>query len=182
MIVVTLEETLKMLGNEIFTEYINYMCQETYNLWFDKYYSKHLDLYPDYKSLAQVYLNLAKNIKTNNYYQGYILLNNDNKVIGYVSINYNDFDIFNDDRDKQTLWLTDLFIWPDHRSKGNSNILINHLKKISKEMNTDIYIACEEKLINYYLNKDWKIINNIPNKLLNNIWTIMIFRSIDYKI
>ena len=77
--------------------------------------------------------------------------------------------------DKETLWLTDLFIWPYYRSKGYSNILLNHVKKISKEMNKEIYIACEEKLINYYLNKDWKIINDIPNKLLNNIWTIMIY-------
>jgi GNAT superfamily N-acetyltransferase len=175
MIVVTLNEALNILGNDIFTEYINYMCKETYNMWFDKYYSKHLDMYPDYKSLIQVYINLANNIKTNNYYQGYILLNDDNKVIGYVSINFNDFDIYEDDRDKETLWLTDLFIWPEYRSKGYSNILINHVKEISRTVNKEIYIACEEKLINFYLNKNWKIINNIPNKLLKNIWTIMIF-------
>ena len=175
MIILTLNEALNILGYDVFTEYINYMCKLTYNIWFDKYYSKHLDIYPTYESLSLVYINLANNIKTNNYYQGYILLNKEeNKIIGYVSINFNDFDIFNDERDKETLWLTDLFIWPEYRSKGYSNILINHVKEISKELNKEIYIACEEKLINFYLNKKWKIIN-IPNKSLNNLWTIMIF-------
>jgi GNAT superfamily N-acetyltransferase len=180
MIVVTLNEALNILGYDIFTKYIKYMCKETYNMWFDKYYSKHLDIYPTYESLSMVYINLANNIKTNNYYQGYILLNNEdkenNKVIGYVSINFNDFDIFNDERDKNTIWLTDLFIWPEYRSKGYSNILINHVKKISKKINKEIYIACEDKLINFYLNKKWNIIN-ILNKSLNNIWTIMIFND-----
>ena len=95
MIVVTLNEALNILGYDIFTKYIKYMCKETYNMWFDKYYSKHLDIYPTYESLSMVYINLANNIKTNNYYQGYILLNNEdkenNKVIGYVSINFNDY-------------------------------------------------------------------------------------------
>ena len=174
MIIVSLNEALNILGYDIFTEYINYMCKETYNIWFDKYYSKHLDLYPTYKSLSLVYINLANNIKTNNYYQGYILLNNEdnNKVIGYVSINYNDFNIYNDERDKETLWLTDLFIWSEYRSKGYSNILINYVKGIGKELNKDIYIACEDKLINFYLNKNWIFI-----KLLDNIWNIMIFNS-----
>ena len=177
MLVVTLDEALNILGYDILYEYINYMCKETYNMWFDKYYSKYLDIYPTYESLIEVYINLANNIKTNNYYQGYLLLNNEdigedlNKIIGYVSVNYNDFTIYNDDRDKDTLWLTDLFIWPEYRSKGYSNILINYVKEIGKELNKDIYIACEDKLINFYLNKNWIFI-----KLLDNIWNIMILK------
>ncbi len=123
-------------------------------------------------------MSIAKDKNDSTYYNGYVALR-DEHIIGFISLNYNDFDIFlNEEDNKNTLWLTDLFVWKDWRGKGISSTLIEHVKKIGINKKTRLYLACEDSLVEYYkkygfntINKEDKIYNIKNNKY--NKWNFM---------
>jgi GNAT superfamily N-acetyltransferase len=74
-----------------------------------------------------------------------------------------------------SLWLTDLFVWPEYRNKGVSTLLINHVINISENINTELYLACEDTLLNYYKKYGFTIIDtsNIKYNIQNENWNFM---------
>jgi hypothetical protein len=94
-------------------------------------------------------MSIAKDTNESTYYNCYVAIR-DEHIIGFISLNYNDFDIFvNDQMNKKTLWLTDLYVWEYWRGKGISSILIKHVKNIDN-IKTNLFLACEDALIEYY--------------------------------
>ncbi len=171
MIVLNLQEALNILGEDKFSNDIKYMAEFTYNLWFNKYYSHFLDKFPTWIDLYNLFMSIAKNLKLDNntYYNCYVAINNNN-IVGFIGLNYNDFDIFIDDnKNNTTLWLSDLFVWPEYRGQNISSMLINHVKNIANNKNTELYLACEDYLIKYYNKFGFNKINkNINKDIYNN--------------
>ncbi len=171
MIAMTSAEALKILGFDKFSQDIEYMCKQTYNFWYDSYYASQLEKYPSWKTLYDIYMKLAQGEETYDYIRGFVAIR-DNKIVGYCSMNYNDF--ITPDSDKLTLWLSDVFVWPEYRSLGIAHCLIDKVKQTARELDSDIYLACEDKLVNFYKKQGWKIY--IPNKTnLSEYWNIMTF-------
>lgn len=177
MIVLTLQEALKVLGETILSEDIKYMSEVTYKLWYEKYYKHNLDKFPTWKYLYDLFMSIAKDTNDSTYYNCYVAIR-DEHIIGFISLNYNDFDIFvNDQMNKKTLWLTDLYVWEYWRGKGISSILIEHVKNIGN-IKTNLFLACEDALVEYYkkhgfnnINKEDNIYNIKNNKY--NKWNFM---------
>lgn len=178
MIVLTLQEALKGLGEIRLSEDLKYMSEVTYKLWYDKYYKHNLDKFPTYNDLFNLFMSIAKDTNDSTYFNCYVAIR-DEHVIGFISLNYNDFDIFvNDQMNKKTLWLTDLYVWKDWRGKRISTTLIEHVIKIANNKKINLYLACEDSLVEYYkkhrfnkVDKDNKIYNIINNKY--NKWNFM---------
>ena len=178
MIVLTLQEALNTLGEIRLIEDLKYMSEVTYKLWYEKYYKYNLDKFPTYIDLFNLFMSIAKDTNNSTYYDCYVAIRDDH-LIGFISLNYNDFDIFiNEQTNKETLWLTDLYVWKDWRGKGISTILIEHLKKIANNKKIDLYLACEDSLVDYYkkhgftkVDEDNKIYNIQNNKY--NKWNFM---------
>jgi GNAT superfamily N-acetyltransferase len=151
----------------------------TYNLWYDKYYKYNLDKYPSWTNLYKLFMSIANNTHNNDidntYYNCYVYIDNNN-IVGFISLNYNDFDIFESDIDNiNSLWLTDLFVWPNYRNRGISTLLINHVINIAEDKNIDLYLACEDALIHYYNKYGFCIIdtNNSKYNIKNTNWNFM---------
>ena len=178
MIILTLQEALRALGEIRLREDLEYMSEVTYKLWYEKYYRHNLDKFPTWNNLFNLFMNIAKDKNESTYYNCYVALR-DEHIIGFISLNYNDFDIFlNEEDNKKTLWLTDLYVWKDWRGKRISSILIDHVKKIANNKKIDLYLACEDSLVEYYKKFGFNIINkedkiyNIKYKKYNN-WNFM---------
>jgi GNAT superfamily N-acetyltransferase len=178
MIVLSLQEALNALGETRLIEDLKYMSEVTYKLWYEKYYRHNLDKFPTWNNLYHLFMNIAKETNESTYYNCYVSIR-DNHIIGFISLNYNDFDIFvNDQMNKNTLWLTDLYVWKDFRGKGISSILIEHVKNIANNKKIDLYLACEDSLVEYYAKYEFKKVDNY-NKIYNiknnkyNKWNFM---------
>jgi GNAT superfamily N-acetyltransferase len=175
MLIFTLQEALQLIGENNLSEDLKYMSKVTYELWYEKYYRYNLDKFPTWNKLYDLFMNIVKDTNDSTYYNCYVALR-DEHIIGFISLNYNDFDIFlNEEDNKKTLWLTDLYVWKDWRGKGISSILIDHVKKIANNKKIDLYLACEDSLVEYYkkygfnkVNKEDKIYN-----IKNNNWNFM---------
>jgi GNAT superfamily N-acetyltransferase len=178
MIVLTLQEALKVLGETRLIEDLKYMSVVTYKLWYEKYYRHNLDKFPTWNNLYDLFMNIAKETNESTYYNCYVSIR-DEHIIGFISLNYNDFDIFvNDQMNKNTLWLTDLYVWKDLRGKGISTTMIEYVIKIAQNKKTNLYLACEDALVEYYkkhgfnnINKEDNIYNIKNNKY--NKWNFM---------
>jgi GNAT superfamily N-acetyltransferase len=172
MKIIPSSEAIKEVGFDLFIEKLEFMCKNTFNLWYDSYYSLHPDKYPNWRSLYQIYLNIAFNHPDGNYTHGFAAIEKGN-MIGYVSINHNDFNIYgNPEKDNEIWWMTDVFVFPNWRNKGVASLLINYVIEFAKENNQDLYLACEKELILFYKNKGWLPLN-VPHTNLNDHWTIM---------
>lgn len=172
MKIISSSEAIKELGFDIFSEKLEFMCKSTFKLWYDSYYSLHQYKYPNWQTLYQIYLNIAFGHPNGNYAHGFVAIEKDN-MIGYISINHNDFNIYGDpEKDNMIWWMTDVFVFPNWRNRGVASALINHVIEFAKKNNQDLYLACEKELIQFYQNKGWKILN-VPHTNLTNHWTIM---------
>jgi GNAT superfamily N-acetyltransferase len=166
-------EALKEIGSENFTTDIEYMCQETFSFWYDSYYKLHPDLYPNWKTLYNIYLNIANGKSAGKYTHGFCAIHN-GRIIGYVSFNHADFNIYTDtEKDNNALWMTDVFVWPEWRSKGIASRLIDYVFRVAEEMNEPLHLACEKHLISFYKNKGWNRLYS-PFTNLTDHWTVMV--------
>ncbi len=174
MIVITSAEALNILGPNKFSQDIEYMCKQTYEFWYDTYYASQLDKYPSWKTLYDIYMKLATGEETYGYIKGFVAIR-DNQIVAYCSMNYNDFiieDCNNNKVNGLTLWLSDVFVWPEYRSLGIAHCLIDKVKETAKQLNKQIYLACETRLIPFYKKQGWDVY--IPGKTnLDECWNIM---------
>ena len=170
--IVEAHEAYLILGHDKYASDIKFMCQQTYNLWYDTYYKPQLDKYPNWTTLYDIYMNLAQGNSTYKYIKGFVAIES-NQIVGYCSMNYNNF-ITNSTSEKSenTLWLSDVYVWEEFRGKGISKQLIERVKNVALEMNEKIYLACEDELIQFYGNKGWSLVNT---SRLYNYWNIMEF-------
>jgi GNAT superfamily N-acetyltransferase len=175
MIILHAYDALKQLGYETYSKDIEYMCKQTYELWYETYYKPQKDKYPSWETLYDIYMKLANNIETHKYIHGFVAIEN-NHIVGYCSMNYNDFIIKDSSKNIYTLWLSDVFVWPEYRSQGIAKNLIEIVKKTAIEMGEQIYLACEDELIKFYENKEWKLIKS--EKKLFNYWNMMTYNDI----
>jgi GNAT superfamily N-acetyltransferase len=175
MYILNLQDAVILLGIDKVSKDIKYMSILTYNLWYDKYYQYNLDKFPNWTYLYKLFMSIANNTNTSTYYNCYVCIDNMN-IIGFISLNYNDFDIFANDMDNiYSLWLTDLFVWPEYRNQGVSTLLINHVINIAENINTELYLACEDTLLNYYKKYAFTIIDtsNMNYNIRNENWNFM---------
>ena len=62
MKVITTNEAIEKIGIERFSSDIAYMSKETYNLWYENYYSYNLDEFPNWQKLHEYNMNKCTNI------------------------------------------------------------------------------------------------------------------------
>ena len=172
MKITTIQEAHKLLGNFTFSKELEYMCYETYNLWYDNYYSKHLDKFPNWQTLFNTFIDISNFTKRFEYFNCYVAIE-DNHIIGFISLNFNDFTIYNDKKKNDcSLWLTDLFVWNQYRNKGVGKLLVEYVYRITKKMDIPLHLACSSEMIIFYTNLGWNIISSeIDN---DKYWTYMI--------
>lgn len=181
MKILTTEEAINEIGLTQFSSDIDIMSKETYNLWFTDYYSKHLEDFPSYKTLYEYHLDFAMNNKKSkfneNFVESFCIINEETKkLIGLINIIINDgFDIYKEDeKNKQSYWMTDLFIFPEYRNKGVGSLLINFAMEYSKSKLPNLHLACYENLIAFYEKKGWKILSKDKDDIQDMTpWTIM---------
>ena len=159
MIILKADKALNYLGYDIYSHCIKYMADQLFELY-ETYYTSQQDKYPSSTSLFNFYMNIAKSQNNNDY-----VVIKDNKIIGYCNMNYNDFKIC-DFNNINLLWLSDIYVWPEYRSKGIATEIIN---KIKTEINEDIYLSCKDDMIKYYEKRGFTMLNK---KILNE-WNIM---------
>ncbi len=172
MRVVTIQDARKILDDAIFGKDLEYMCFETYNLWYDNYYSHNLDTYPNWQALYNTFFDISLYKKCHSYFNCYVVIE-DNHLVGFISLNFNDFSVYEDDNmNESSLWLTDLFVWPQYRNKGVGKLLINYVSRLSHKMDIPLHLACSSDMISYYRNLGWNILYTKKNN--ERYWTYMI--------
>ena len=173
MRVVTIQDSRKILDDTVFCKDLEYMCFETYNLWYNDYYSNNLDTFPNWQSLHNTFMDMSLYIKRHSYFNCYVAID-DNHMVGFISLNFNDFSIYdNDNMNESSLWLTDFFVWPQYRNKGIGKLLVNYVSRLGKKMDITLHLACSTDMISYYRKLEWDILNTI--ELSNNRhWAYMI--------
>jgi len=180
MKILTAREAINEIGLADFSSDIDIMSKETYNLWFKDYYSKHLEDFPSYKTLYEYHLDFAMNNQKSkfnkNFVESFCIINQETKkLIGLINITINDFDIYKEDeKNKQSYWMTDLFIFPEWRCKGIGSLLINYVMDYSKKNLPNLHLACYENLISFYEKKGWIVLNKNKDDILDmKPWNIM---------
>ena len=181
MKILTAREAINEIGFTQFSSDIDIMSKETYDMWFKDYYSKHLEDFPNYKTLYEYHLDFATNNKKSKFntifVESFCIINDDNnKLIGLINITINDgFDIYKEEeKNKQSYWMTDLFIFPEWRCKGIGSLLINYVMEYAKQKLPNLHLACYENLISFYEKKGWIVLNKNKDDILDMTpWTIM---------
>jgi hypothetical protein len=186
--ILTAREAINEIGLAQFLSDIDIMSKETYNLWFKDYYLQHLEDFPSYKTLSEYHLDFAMDNKKSKFYKNFVKSfciinddnnnndNNNNKIIGLINITINDgFDIYKEEeKNKKSYWMTDLFIFPEWRCKGIGSLLINYAMDYSKKNLPNLHLACYENLIAFYEKKGWIILSKDKDDILDTTpWTIM---------
>ena len=174
MIILNANDAYNKLGHDKYSEDIKYMCQQTYTYWYETYYKFQLDKYPNWDVLYDIYMNIAQNVQTYGYIKGFVAIEDD-KIIGYCSMNLNNFLSTKNDKTEQTLWLSDVYVWENYRNLGIASLLVEHVKNTAKQMDKQIYLCCDDSLIKFYSNKGWNLIESVDK--LYNIWNIMTFNE-----
>ena len=181
MKILTTREAINEIGLANFSSNIDIMSKETYDLWFKDYYSKHLEDFPSYKTLYEYHLNFARNDQKSKFNKDFVesfcIINQETKkLIGLINIIINDgFNIYKEEeKNKQSYWMTDLFIFPEYRNKGVGSLLINYVMDYSKKNLPNLHLACYENLVSFYEKKGWIILSKEKNDILDTTpWTIM---------
>jgi len=75
-------------------------------------------------------------------------------------MNLNNF-LFDKSDDKYTLWLSDVYVWENYRNIGVASQLVEQVNKTAEQMNTKIYLCCDDPMIKYYSNKGWNLIESV---------------------
>ena len=174
MIILHAYDALKQLGYETYSKDIEYMCKQTYELLYKTYYEPQIDKYSSWKSLYDIYMNIANNIQTHDYIRGFVAIEN-NHIVGYCGLNYNDF-IITDFDNIYTLWISDMFIMHEYKTLNIIEKLIHKSKQTAIELGEQLYLACDDKLIKFYENNGWKLI--ISEIKLFNYWNMMTFNEL----
>ena len=186
MKILTTREAINEIGLTQFLSDIEIMSKETYDLWSKDYYLQNLKDFPSYKTLLEYHLDFAMNNKKSKFYENFVesfCINNNNddkketkKMIGLINITINDgFDIYKEEeKNKQSYWMTDIFIFPEWRNKGIGSLLINFVMEYSKKNLPNLHLACYENLITFYKKKGWKILSKDKDDVQDMTpWTIM---------
>jgi GNAT superfamily N-acetyltransferase len=173
MQILTIQDAHKILGDDIFGKDLEYMCFETYNLWYNDYYSHNLDTFPNWQALYNTFMDISLYLKRHTYFNCYVAID-DNHMVGFISLNFNDFSIYeNDYTNESSLWLTDLFVWPQYRNKGIGKLLVNYVARFGKKMDITLHLACSTDMISYYRKLGWDILTTIELSDKRH-WTYMI--------
>jgi len=174
MNIVKASEAYNILGHDTYSKNIEEMCKITYVFWYDNYYKTQIDKYPNWKSLYDIYMSIANGKELHKYIGGYVAIDK-NKIIGYCSLNYNDYLLDENMNKYDTLWICDVFVYPEYRGKGVAQKLIEIAKKYSNNITNKLYLACETHLINFYKKNDFILIK--PKTHLSDFWNIMIYEK-----
>jgi GNAT superfamily N-acetyltransferase len=173
MKILSIQDAHKLLGDSVFGKDLEYMCFETYNLWYENYYSHNLDNFPNWQSLYNTFMDISIYIKRHTYFNCYVAVK-DNHLVGFISLNFNDFSIYDDDKmNESSLWLTDLYIWPEYRSQGIGKLLVNYVSRLVEKMDIQLHLACSSDMISYYRNLGWNILYTKKSNNDRN-WTYML--------
>jgi GNAT superfamily N-acetyltransferase len=89
---------------------------------------------------------------------------------------YNDYLLDENSNKFDTLWLSDVFVYPEYRSKGVAKTLINMAKSNGLYIESKLYLCCETHLIKFYENQGFELIK--PKTHLSSFWNIMVLNKI----
>lgn len=180
-----LAQAANLLGREEYNRQIAWMCQETYQIWWETYFKHNKDEYPTWHALFD--LNMSLTYQSDNtprgqlvqdHLKGFVAVADKTKIIGYINLIYNEATpeelqtLTIPPPVQDTIWASDLFIWPEYRRQGYAyklfDIAVNWLQtqiKNSKDSHPEyLYLCCENHLVGLYAKKGCELISSAPDE------------------
>jgi len=176
----------KLIGREEYNRQIAGMCQETYQIWWDTYFKHNQSEYPSWQSLYDLDMaltdqppNTPRDQLVNDHLKGFVAVADQSKIIGYINLIYNEATAdelqtltCQIQAGEDTIWASDLFIWPEFRKQGYASKLfdftVNWLQSQHSITNylgpyeapTYLYLCCENHLVGLYAKKGCELISS----------------------
>jgi GNAT superfamily N-acetyltransferase len=189
-----LAQAANLLGREEYNRQIAWMCQETYQIWWDTYFKHNQDEYPTWHALFD--LNMSLTYQSDNtpreqlvkdHIKGFVAVADKIKIIGYINLIYNEATpeelqtLTIPPPVQDTIWVSDLFVWPEYRNQGYANKLFDisiewlqreYLPKIKQNKQIQdtqtsqeyLYLCCENHLVGLYVKKGCELISSAPDE------------------
>lgn len=192
----------QLIGREEYNRQIACMCQETYKLWWDTYFKHNQQEYPTWQTLFDLDMALTDQPPetpraklVNDHLKGFVAVAGKKQIIGYINLIYNEATAdelqtltIQIPAGTDTIWASDLFIWPEFRNQGIALKLMyacvgwlqsqlgNH-DSSGKFTGIDyLYLCCENHLVGLYAKKGCELISSAPDEFG---WQYMRYPLID---
>ena len=176
----------ELIGRDEYKRQIAWMCQETYQIWWDTYFKHNQEEYPTWLTLFDLDMaltdqpdNTPREKLVNGHLKGFVAVADKKQIIGYINLIYNEatpeelqtltipLPIGED-----TIWASDLFVWPEYRRQGYAyklfDIAVNWLQtqiRNSKDTHPEyLYLCCENHLVGLYGKKGCELISAAPDE------------------
>ncbi len=184
-----------LLGREEYNRQIAQMCETTYQLWWDTYFKHNQEEYPTWQTLYDLDMALTdqsdstpRDQLVNGHIKGFVAVADQRQIIGYINLIYNEASpeelqtlTVQVPEGQDTIWASDLFVWPEYRSQGVALKLMyacvgwlqqEYLQKIKQSQqvlnnsNTHeyLYLCCENHLVGLYAKKGCELISSAPDE------------------
>jgi GNAT superfamily N-acetyltransferase len=187
-----------LLGREEYNRQIAWMCRETYQIWWDTYFKHNQEEYPSWQTLYDLDMaltdqlaNTPRNKLVNGHIKGFVAVADRSQIIGYINLIYNEATpeelqtlIIPPPLGQDTIWASDLFVWPEYRSQGVALKLMyrcvewlqqEYLAKNKIDLDTQqlgntnshneyLYLCCENHLVELYAKKGCELISSAPDE------------------
>ena len=128
-----------LLGREEYNRQIAWMCQETYQIWWDTYFKHNQEEYPTWQTLYDLDMSLTDQSDStpreqlvNGHIKGFVAVADQRQIIGYINLIYNEATpeelqtlTVQVPEGKDTICASDLFVWPEYRKQGYANKLFD---------------------------------------------------------
>jgi len=189
-----------LLGREEYNRQIAWMCQETYQLWWDTYFKHNQEEYPSWQTLYDLDMALTvqpdsthRDQLVNGHIKGFVAIANHSQIIGYINLIYNEASpeelqtlTIPLPLGQDTIWASDLFVWPEYRNQGVALKLmyacvewlqLEYLPKTKQIQEQHqqapethqitheyLYLCCENHLVGLYAKKGCFLISEAPDE------------------
>jgi GNAT superfamily N-acetyltransferase len=187
-----------LLGREEYNRQIAWMCRETYQIWWDTYFKHNQEEYPSWQTLYDLDMALTdqpadtpRDQLVNGHIKCFVAVADRSRIIGYINLIYNEATpeelqtlTIPPPLGQDTIWASDLFVWPEYRSQGVALKLMyvcvgwlqqEYLPKINLDLDTQqlentnscseyLYLCCENHLVELYAKKGCELISSAPDE------------------
>jgi GNAT superfamily N-acetyltransferase len=179
----------QLLGREEYNQQIAWMCQKTYQIWWDTYFKHNQDKYPTWQILYDLNMALTdqpadtpREKLVNGHLKGFVAVADKTKIIGYINLIYNEVTpeelqtlTIPIPSGQDTIWASDLLIWPEFRRQGFANKLfdfavgwlqqqLDNPEVIKNNSLKYLYLCCENHLVGLYAKKGCQLISSVPDE------------------
>lgn len=161
----TIKQAVEVMGRESYNAQIAWMCEETYNFWWDTYFKFNTATYPNWQTLYDLEMRLTDDPHNDgvsdplieghvNGFVAVLIKDNNPSIVGYINLIIDEDEV--DLVPLGGIWLSDLFVWPEFRSKGIATKLFTVAMEWVRQAPSIttkpefLYLCCESHLVKLY--------------------------------